>query len=64
MCAYVLTYYDIFWLLSALACKRRCFILPYNIQPKFGRTFFSQLMGLLKPSEMGRMSGYDISSVK
>jgi len=28
-------YYDIFYLLSALTNKRRCFILAHNIRPKF-----------------------------
>ena len=50
MHVFVLTYYDIFWPLSALTSKKRCFILAHNIRPKFGRTFNTCSVSLPKPS--------------
>jgi len=50
MRVHVLTYYDIFRLLSALTSKTRCFILAHNIRPKFGRTFGNCSVSLPKPS--------------
>jgi len=44
----VLTYYDIFWPLSAFTSKRRCFILAHNIRPKFG----TRSVSLPKPSAL------------